>query len=113
MDLYSGHAINRSIFLFNMVKIMKTITMTTKTYKLKEGTKTVYELTSEKSAQITEQQYDSTAGFDVQRDFRRLGGSETATMGYTSLGYKVIKLISKSPDRSTKIVREFDIDQVN
>lgn len=39
--------------------------------------------------------------------FRRLGGTETLKRNYTCRGYMPVKLTSKSPDRTTKVVREF------
>lgn len=71
----------------------------------KLGTKTVYITTETKENEITEEQYNnylSSCSF-----FRRLGGSETVTKSYTSRGYKPVKLVSVSPDRSEKVIREF------
>ena len=77
-------------------------------YVLKEGTKTVYIETEKDVYQIPEHHYNNIV--DGMRFFRRLGGTETATRCYTSRGYKVVKLVSKSPDRQTKIVRVFNFD---
>ena len=77
-------------------------------YSLKEGTKTVYVETDRETYQIPERHYNNI--IDGMRFFRRLGGSETATRSYTSRGFKVVKLVSKSPDRQTKIVRVFNFD---
>ena len=77
-------------------------------YSLKKGTKTVYIETDRETYQIPEHHYNhiiNSMGF-----YRRLGGTETATRCYTSRGFKVVKLISKSPDRGTKIVRTFNFD---
>lgn len=84
---------------------MTTIQLTETRYQLKEGTKTAYKQESVKTEEITEKQhfmYEDSCSF-----FRRLGGSETVTRGYTCAGYKMTKLVSKSPDRKTKVVREF------
>lgn len=93
---------------------MKTqITVLTKEYELKEGTKTVYVLIQERSEQISEQQYFNITGSDTQKYFRRLGGSETAERNYTDAGYRVTKLTSKSPGGFYKVVRTFEFNQVN
>jgi hypothetical protein len=42
--------------------------------------------------------------------FRSLGGSETATRGYTSRGYKVVRLVSTNPWKSERTIREFDFE---
>ena len=39
--------------------------------------------------------------------FRSLGGSESATWAYTEAGYKVVKLVSTSPNKQQKTIREF------
>ena len=77
-------------------------------YVLKEGTETVYIETEREVYQIPEHHYNNIV--DGMRFFRRLGGTETATRSYTSRGFKVVKLVSKSPDRQTKIVRTFNFD---
>ena len=47
---------------------------------------------------------------DVSPFFRRLGGSETVKKGYTTRGYRVVEIISKSPDRTKKTIRSFNFD---
>lgn len=86
-------------------------TVTKETYKLKAGTKGAYELVETEQKQLTEEQYKNTVDPDTMRFFRRLGGSESATKCYTCKGYLVYKLVSKSPDRHTKIIRTFSFDQ--
>tara|TARA_R110002020_G_C15822763_1_gene733313 strand:+ start:49 stop:312 length:264 start_codon:yes stop_codon:yes gene_type:complete len=84
------------------------IQLTEERYTLKPGTKTVYLLDETKTEELTEEHYDNyitSAPF-----FRRLGGSETLTRSYTSAGYRVTRIVSKSPDRETKVVRDFDIN---
>jgi len=80
--------------------------MTKTSYELKEGTKTVYVETEKQYSFIDETEYNNIV--DSSPFFRRLGGSETATKNYTCRGYKVVQLVSKSPDRQRKIVRTFD-----
>lgn len=82
-------------------------TMTEKTYELKEGTKGAYKLTEERVVNMSEEDYDNMTSAETQKFFRRLGGSETATRGYTKRGYKVVEIISKSPDKTVKQVRSF------
>lgn len=83
------------------------ITLTQTNQVLKDGTKTVFiteEVLSEK--EISEEVYNNyitSAPF-----FRGLGGSETLTKGYTSAGYKVVKIVSKNPSKDVKTIREFN-----
>lgn len=84
---------------------MLQIELTTTTFELKEGTKSAYKETKKEVSTIDEDTYSKI--ITSSPFFRRLGGSETAKKGYTSNGYKVVKLTSKSPDRETKIVRQF------
>lgn len=74
----------------------------------KLGTQTVYTTVETKIKEITEEQYNNyitSCPF-----FRRLGGSETITKSYTSGGYKPVKLVSVSPDKETKVIRQFKFD---
>lgn len=84
------------------------IAMTKTKYVIKAGTKTVYQQIEQTTEQITEQQYNST--IEAAPFFRRLGGSEYLERDYTCAGYRVTRIISKSPDRQTKIIREFAFD---
>lgn len=72
--------------------------------RIESGQKTIETKT------IDKKQYDNITNKDTLKWFRRLGGSETATKNYTSRGYNVTKLISKSPDKSIKVIREFNFD---
>lgn len=71
-----------------------------------KNTKTTYLKPVVTVSTITETQYNNY--INGIKFFKRLGGSETLTKAYTCLGYKVVKLVSKSPDRLTKVVREFN-----
>jgi DNA integrity scanning protein DisA with diadenylate cyclase activity len=82
------------------------ITMTETRFKLKEGTKTVFTQTESKTKELTEEQYNRV--LDSAPFFRRLGGSETLIKGYTPRGYRVVRHISRSPDREIKVIREYD-----
>lgn len=82
------------------------IILTTKTYSLKDGTKTVFNLDNTETKEIKEINYDYIV--DAMPYMRRLGGSEHAVRGYTARGYRVVELTSKSPCRTLKTVRTFD-----
>lgn len=84
---------------------MKNIELTTARYELKEGTKTVWVETSKEIATINEERYKSI--LDWSPMMRRLGGSESLKRTYTSAGYKVYEIVSKSPDRQSKTIRNF------
>ncbi|MFT6841801.1 MAG: Cdc6-like AAA superfamily ATPase [Parvicella sp.] len=64
--------------------------------------------TSVAKSLISKSEYDKITCDDTLKWFRRLGGSETAHRTYTSQGYNVYRLISRSPNRLSKSVREFD-----
>jgi len=81
--------------------------MITETFSLKESTKTVYVLTEKETSTITEQQLRNITSLNEMKFFRRLGGSETITRGYTCRGYLPICLISKNPNKTIKKVRTF------
>ena len=52
-------------------------------------------------------QWVAGCGADAAPYFRRLGGSETLTREYTKRGYLVTQIVSKSPDRQTKVIRKY------
>lgn len=87
------------------------IILKTETYQLKEGTKGAYKLTEIETEEIEDRNVKLLE--ESCKYFRRLGGSETLTYGYTCQGYKPIKLISKSPDRKTKRVRTIEYKYIN
>lgn len=72
--------------------------------RIENGTKTVENKT------IDFKQYNNIVDPNTLKWFRRLGGSETARRNYTNQGYLVTKLISTSPDKSIKVIREFNFD---
>jgi hypothetical protein len=74
-------------------------------YELKPGTKTAWQEVKTETRDITEQQYTNCV--EAAPFFRRLGGSEYLERGYTSRGYLVTRIISKSPDRTKKTIRIF------
>jgi spore coat polysaccharide biosynthesis predicted glycosyltransferase SpsG len=81
------------------------ITLHHQKFILKTGTKTVYELNSEETKAVTLEQHKNAV--DAAPWFRRLGGSETLTREYTKQGYQVTQIVSKSPDRQTKVIRKY------
>ena len=54
---------------------------------------------------IEEYQYEWI--FNSVKFFRKLGGSERITKGYTCEGYIPVRLTSISPDKTKKIIRYF------
>ena len=75
-------------------------------YALKPGTKGAWQQTEQEIQDCDEQMHRRIV--DAAPFFRRLGGSEHLDYGYFSQGYLCYRIISKSPDRQTKVVREFD-----
>lgn len=86
-----------------------TITETRTNYYKKPGTKGVWVEASSERTEVSEQhcsRIDESCGY-----FRRLGGTETVTRNYTSRGYRIVKLVSTSPDKSIRIIREYEIKE--
>jgi hypothetical protein len=84
---------------------MYTITLNEIRQEKNPNTKTTYLTVYNTVEVISEQQYNNY--INSIPFFRRLGGSETVVRAYTCAGYKVYKLTSKSPDKQTKVIREF------
>ena len=82
--------------------------LTTIRSERKEGTKTVYTEKERTVENIDREKYNNIV--DAAPFFRRLGGSEYLERGYTSRGYNVIKIISKSPCKDLKTERIFYFD---
>lgn len=89
-----------------MIQITLTETRLTKN----PNTKTTYIVESNKVETITEKQH--FLYFDSVKFFRRLGGSESITNSYTCNGYVGTKLVSISPDKQTKVIREFKFESL-
>ena len=78
-------------------------------YSKKPNTKTVWQLVKQEFSEVSEEfcrNVENSAPF-----FRRLGGSETIERGYTYLGYRMVKCTSTSPDKQTRIVREYKVSK--
>lgn len=86
---------------------MYTITQTQTTFIKNPETKTTYIKAGKETKDINEREYFLTVTDATIKYFRRLGGKETVKRSYTNVGYKVTKLISTSPDKTEKIIREF------
>ena len=87
---------------------MTTIILNQKEYTKNQNTKTTYLLTNETTEAITQEQYRNITSDETLQFFRRLGGSESKIFGYTCNGYKVTRLTSSNPDKTTKIIRSFE-----
>ena len=92
---------------------MNTIITLTETRLIKNpNTKTTYIVESKEVKEVTERQHNLCTNNDTVKWFRRIGGKETVERGYTCAGYNVVKLVSTSPDRQTKVVREYKFKTV-
>ena len=87
------------------------ITLTETRLSKNPNTKTTYVVDSKEVETVTEKQH--FLYFDSVKFFRRLGGSESITNSYTCSGYVGTKLVSISPDRQTKVIREFKFKSIN
>ena len=81
-------------------------TLTTTECELEEGRKTVFVVLHETTEDFTEDTYNNIV--ESAPFFRRFGGIETLSRCYTSQGYKVYKIVSKSPCKTMKTIREFN-----
>ena len=90
---------------------MTTITLTETRLSKNPNTKTTYLVDSKEVSEVTERQHELTTNDDTLKWFRRFGGSETAQRGYTYSGYVVTKLTSISPDKQTKVIREYKFNK--
>ena len=84
------------------------ILLNQKRHELKAGTKTVFKLIEEETREITEEQYNNI--ISATPYMRRLGGSEYLVRAYTVRGYRVVRITSKNPDRTVKVIREFNFE---
>jgi len=92
---------------------MNTIITLTETKLTKNpNTKTTYIVDSKEVSEVTSRQHSLATCDDTVKWFRRLGGSESIERSYTSAGYLVTKLISTSPDKQNKTVREYSFKTI-
>lgn len=92
---------------------MVTIVLTETRLKKNPNTKTTYIETSKEVKEVTEREHQLATSPDTLSWFRRLGGSEKATRSYTCAGYVVSKLVSTSPDKQYKTIREYKFTWVD
>ena len=71
------------------------------------NTKTTYIVESKEVTEVTGRQHYLDTNDDTVKWFRRLGGSESVQRSYTKQGYLVTKLVSTSPDKQNKVIREY------
>jgi hypothetical protein len=90
---------------------MTTITLTETRLSKNPNTKTTYIVDKVEVKEVTEEQHNLTTNDDTVKWFRRLGGKETVQRGYTFNGYVVTKLVSTSPDKQTKVIREYKFNK--
>jgi len=83
------------------------ITLTETKLTKNPHTKTTYIEQSKEVKEITEREHGLLTSDDTCKWFRRLGGVESKQMAYTKHGYLCNKLVSTSPDKKSKTVREF------
>lgn len=88
-----------------------TITLTETKLVKNPNTKTTYIEESKTVEEVTKEQH--FLYFDSVKWFRRLGGSESVINSYTCAGYLGTQLISTSPDKQTKVIREFKFSAKN
>ena len=86
------------------------VTLTTTKLVKRQGTKTVYNVESIETKQIDWEQYKNIIDPQTSRFMRRLGGSESVTKSYTCRGYNVVKVVSTSPDKENRTIREFEFN---
>ena len=91
----------------------KEITCTQTTFEKKEGTKNAYMQIDKNISIVSEHQHKMETCPTTAKAFRRCGGSEYALYNYTPLGYKCTKVISKSPSRDYKIIREYKFNIID
>jgi len=91
-----------------MIQITLTETRLTKN----PNTKTTYIVDSVETNVVTEKQHSLTTSDNAIKWFRRIGGKETLQRSYTCAGYVVTKLISTSPDKETKVIREYKFKSI-
>ena len=93
------------------IKIMENKIILTETRLIKNpNTKTTYIIEIKEVTEVTEKQHHLATNNDTVKYFRRLGGSESVQRSYTNQGYLVTKLVSTSPDKQQKVIREYKFE---
>ena len=84
------------------------IKMTTTKLIKNPDTKTTF-LTQEVKTEIIKKEiYNNIVSEETIKWFRRIGGSEYVSKNYFHCGYMIYKLISTSPNRQNKTIRQFE-----
>jgi hypothetical protein len=83
--------------------------MTEQRQRRKPGTKTVFETYESTRKELSQEEYNNVTDKRTMQWFRRLGGAETAQRSYTNAGYIITRMISRSPDREIKVIRDFSV----
>lgn len=73
----------------------------------KQGSKWITTETETKT--ILKSFYNNMTDGKSIRFFRNLGGIETVQRNYTKMGYLPVRILSTSPNRETRIIRNFEI----
>lgn len=73
----------------------------------KQGSKWITTETETKT--ISKSFYYNAVDEKAIRFFRNLGGVETIQRNYTKMGYLPVRILSTSPNRQTRIIRNFEI----
>ena len=63
--------------------------------------------TTTEATQLTGEEYHNATDESWSRLNRALGGYERITRNYTYAGYTPVKIVSISPDRTKRVIREF------
>jgi hypothetical protein len=91
---------------------MYTIELTTTKLEKNPNTKTTYNVVEKTVETVTDEQHRLATCNDTIHWFRRMGGTETVTRAYTFAGYEVVKLVSTSPNKQMKTIREYNFKQL-
>lgn len=78
----------------------------TLTTQEKNGTR--WETVGTETKEISREFYRNATDEKAIKFFRRLGGIETIQKNYTKWGFLPVRILSTSPDRQQRIIREFD-----
>ena len=67
-----------------------------------------WETVETETKEISREFYRNATDEKAIKFFRRLGGIETVQKNYTKWGFLPVRILSTSPDRQQRIIREFD-----
>lgn len=78
------------------------------TTKMTPKGKTTWNIETVEKKICTKREYNNATSDDTIKCFRRLGGTETVSREYTSQGYKIVKIVSTSPNKQNRTIREYE-----